>query len=44
MTHLEKPPPFIPTEEERETYEQLMIDRGYAILADEEERNEWANR
>jgi hypothetical protein len=45
MTHTRKnQPAYIPTEQQRPDWEQLMIERGEAILADEEARNEWARR
>ena len=43
MTHLENQP-YIPSTDERETWEQLQIERGEAIIADEEARTEWARR
>ena len=43
MTYTETQP-YIPTDEDRSTWEQLMLDRAAAVLEDEEVRNEWARR
>ena len=44
MTHPTEPHPYIPTDDDRDTYEQLQIERGEAILEDEARRYEWAQR
>ena len=44
MTQTTESHPYIPTEQERPDWEQLMIDRGQAILEDEDRRTEWAKR